>query len=576
MDCPLSVPLPLSHSLSPSLLPLYHTAAVSNHSGLRSLSIPLPPHPSSTPSFTSSPMRLLFFLLVVPLLARAETLNTGAYVRLNQKAVDYFASLASEALPRLLENVTLPPIAAGSYATLSPHFEHFSKPEISAKFLSSNGVQAKVSIEKVAVKALTDINALFFSLREYVHIQLEKVSVDVILHFDRNTTTNTNVITAERCDVVDPIITLTFKKDSDIKEYQDMFHSGIKDALKEAVCVTAVQALTFIDEQHVQQEDPVDSSSGGISAAELAEDLCADEKALTTPSPPGGLTSPIQTGPPWSVDLTMTLPPQFTEEDVTFGVNGGVLLASLAAKDVPPPVPIEPKLLGKKMVGVMLTDFVPNTFFSHVFDFGIGEIDYQVHPEHLPSSLRSIAKLLCGGCHLQVTGSLTRKPRVEMDDKLGARVHLAANVSILFHGKKSSYDVINATTDMYLTLKPSIRHSRVYGDVALTSVDFDIKNLGMAGALSAPLEKFMSFVVPRTMWPAIRKRIRFAMHQRGIKLPVLCGVSLHDFSLTYTDRAAILQSDLSLDLELFLRKFKSYINRKTIESTGSALYAKRR
>lgn len=39
-----------------------------------------------------------------------------------------------------------------------------------------------------------------------------------------------------------------------------------------------------------------------------------------------------------------------------------------------------------------------------------------------------------------------------MDDKLGARVSLAANVSILFHGKKSSYDVINATTDMHLTV----------------------------------------------------------------------------------------------------------------------------
>ncbi|GMR59519.1 hypothetical protein PMAYCL1PPCAC_29714, partial [Pristionchus mayeri] len=559
-----AVPSPIS----PLSLLLSHSSCLQSE-GLRSLSILLlPPH-------HSSPMRFPL-LLLLPLLATTENLNTGVYVRLNQKAVDYFASLASEALPRLLENVTLPPIEAGSMATISPHFEHFSKPKISAKFLSSNGVQAKVLIEKVWVKALTDINLMFYSIKEYVHISIENVSLDVILHFDRNTTTNRNVITAERCDVVDPAINVTFKKDSELSEYSEMFQSGIRDALKGAVCVKAVQALTFIDEQHVQQEDPSESPSDGLSAAELAEDLCADEKALTTPSPPGGLTSPIQSGPPWSLDLTMTLPPQFTQEDVTFGVNGGVLLASLAAKDVPSPVPIDSQLLGRKMVGVMVTDFVPNTFFSHVFDFGIGEIDYQIHPEHLPSSLRSIARLLCGGCHLQVTGSLTRKPRVEMDDQLGARVHLAANVSILFHGKKASYDVINATTDMFLTVKPTIRHSRIYGDVALTNVDFDIKNLGMAGALSAPLEKFMSFVVPRTMWPAIRKRIRFAMHQRGIKLPVLCGVSLHDFSLSYTDRAAIFQSDLTFDLELFLRKFKAYVNRKTMESSGVELYATRR
>ncbi|KAF8381116.1 nrf-5, partial [Pristionchus pacificus] len=528
------------------------------------------------PSFLSlSPMRLLPHLLI-PLLVAAEELNTGVYVRLNQKAVDYFASLASEAFPRLLENVTLPPIEAGSVATIEPHFEQFSKPEISAKFLSSNGVQAKVKIDNVVIKALTDINLVFYSIKEYVNIHIENVSLDVILQFGRNSSTNRNVITAERCDVVDPQITLTFKKDSELEGYADTFHNGIKDALKGAVCEKAVQALIYIDEQHVQQTEPSDEPSRGISAAELAEGLCADEKALTTLAPPGGLTSPIQTGPPWSVDLTMTLPPQFTDEDVTFGVNGGVLLASLAAKDVPQPVPIDPKLLGRKMVGAMITDFVPNTFFSHVFDFGIGEIDYKVHPEHLPSSLRSLAKLLCGGCHLQVTGSLTRKPVVEMDDKLGARVSLAANVSILFHGKKSSYDVINATTDMHLTLKPTIRRSRIYGDVALTSVDFDIKNLGMVGALAAPLEKLMSFVVPRTMWPAIRKRIRFAMHQRGIRLPVLCGVSLHDFSLSYTDRAAILQSDLAFDLELFLKKFKAHVNRKTFESSGKELYAKKR
>lgn len=43
-----------------------------------------------------------------------------------------------------------------------------------------------------------------------------------------------------------------------------------------------------------------------------------------------------------------------SHQDVTFGVNGGVLLASLAAKDVPQPVPIDPKLLGRKVrKGVM-------------------------------------------------------------------------------------------------------------------------------------------------------------------------------------------------------------------------------
>uniref|UniRef100_A0A158P797 Lipid-A-disaccharide synthase n=1 Tax=Angiostrongylus cantonensis TaxID=6313 RepID=A0A158P797_ANGCA len=90
--------------------------------------------------------------------------------------------------------------------------------------------------------------------------------------------------------------------------------------------------------------------------------------------------------------------------------------------------------------------------------------------------------------------------------------------------------------------------------------------------LSKPIEKLVSFVVPRVLWPQVKKRIRFAFNKRGIQLPVLCGVTLDRLSLSYIDHAAVINTDFTFDLPLFVHKFKLYLIKKAEMFNGLPTY----
>ncbi|ETN70919.1 hypothetical protein NECAME_04770 [Necator americanus] len=94
----------------------------------------------------------------------------------------------------------------------------------------------------------------------------------------------------------------------------------------------------------------------------------------------------------------------------------------------------------------------------------------------------------------------------------------------------------------------------------------------MGGILAKPIEKIVSFIVPRVLWPQVKKRIRFALNRRGIQLPVLCGVELEHLSLSYIDHAAVVNTDFKFDLPLFVKKFKIYLIKKAEMFDGVPTY----
>ncbi|VDO71323.1 unnamed protein product [Haemonchus placei] len=197
---------------------------------------------------------------------------------------------------------------------------------------------------------------------------------------------------------------------------------------------------------------------------------------------------------------------------------------------------------------------------------------FRIEPQHLPKPFKKIASMMCSKCFLEISANLTEQPRVEINAKQGARVQLAGDVLLQFQGREELYNLINASTRLHVTLKPTIRHSRLYGDIALTNVDVKVYDLAVGGVLSKPIEKLVSFIVPRVLWPQVKKRIRFAWNRRGIQLPVLCGVELEHLSLSYIDRAAVINTDFRFDLPLFVRKFKLYLIQKSMTFRGIPTY----
>ncbi|KHJ78742.1 hypothetical protein OESDEN_21635, partial [Oesophagostomum dentatum] len=296
----------------------------------------------------------------------------------------------------------------------------------------------------------------------------------------------------------------------------------VSDAVKTKICETVLEAVKFVDAQELQPgvsivstTTPAVPSENAFNPAEFGASLCEVSRLEHAPSQSTSSSIGEESLPsPWGANLDLVYPPRFTEEDVVFGVDGGVLYNGAAAENVENSFPLNISVLHEKMVGILLSDCVANSLFSHLFSNGMGNVYYRFEAQDLPRPIRKLATMMCSKCYLDITANLTEQPMVEINAKQGVRVELAGNILIQFQGREELHNLIYATTKLHVTLKPTIRHSRLYADVALTQVDVKVFDLAVGGVLAKPIEKLVSLVVPRVLWPQMKKRIRFALNKR--------------------------------------------------------------
>ncbi|EYC16313.1 hypothetical protein Y032_0034g2924 [Ancylostoma ceylanicum] len=509
--------------------------------------------------------------------------NAGVYFRINQKAVDYITELASDAMPQILNNMHLPDVTVSAATISKIHINRVEKPEIQAKFVKNKGVRANVSLPFLRTSADCTVDS-FFPLDGTFVVELHNFTIDLELHITRNETLGANIIEVPHCETTHSDVVILLEEDSLLNIIQSTLKSTVSDAVKTKICETILDAVKFVDAQEIQPAVPLNSSDvllystksteSAFNPAEFGASLCEVQKLEeSTDAPPITTVSEEATSSGvWSANLDLVYPPRFSDEEVVFGIDGGILYNDVAAENVDTPSLLNTSVLHDKMVGILLSDSIPNTLFSHIFTNSMGNVHHRIEPQHLPKPLRKLANMMCSKCFLDVSANLTEQPRVEINAKLGARVEMAGNILIQFQGREELHNLIYATTKLHLTLKPTIRHSRLYGDVALTHVHVKVFDLGMGGVLAKPIEKIVSFIVPRVLWPQVKKRIRFAFNKRGIQLPVLCGVELEHLSLSYIDHAAVVNTDFKFDLPLFVKKFKIYLIKKAEMFDGVPTY----
>lgn len=487
-------------------------------------------------------------------------------------------------MPQILNNMHIPDVTLSSATISKIHINRVEKPSIQAKFLRDRGVRANVSVPFLRTSAECTVDS-FFTLEGRFAVELHDFNIELEMNIRRNETSGRNIIEVPHCEATHANVTIHLEEDSMLVMIQGMLQSGISEAVKTTICETILDAVKFVDAQEIQAIEQLDSSTTttpsteqGFDPAEFGASLCEMDHTQQEPLlasstvTPGLAGDDMPTGGTWGANLDLVYPPKFSDEDVVFGVDGGVLYNGTAAANVEHPPALNTSVLNKKMVGILVTDSIPNTFFAHIFQNQLGSLKDRINPEHLPKTIKKIANMICSKCFLEVTANLTEQPRVEVDAHLGARVQLAGDVLLQFQGRDDLHSLINASTKLHVTLKPTIRHSRIYGDVALTHVDVKVFKLAVGGMLKKPLEKLVSFVVPRVLWPLVKRRVRFAVNRRGIQLPVICGVELHNLTLSYVNRAAVINTDFTFDLPLFVRKFKLYLARKSMVSRGFPTY----
>ncbi|VDK87149.1 unnamed protein product [Litomosoides sigmodontis] len=225
-------------------------------------------------------------------------------------------------------------------------------------------------------------------------------------------------------------------------------------------------------------------------AAKFAADLCAEDRLdmngitysgdaiylrekrnlYLDSTPETQRFSPLLKDGLWAPDLTLLYSPRFSSEDVIFGLDAGIVFFGQKAKNVNRPNMLNISAFGNKMFGVIVSEYVPNTFFSHVYDENMGVLREAFRAHNLPKFIKPIARLLCARCELQFIANLTRRPHLSISEQ-GVKIDIQLDLLILFIGKTRRHNIVNANAELDITVRPYLRHSRLYGDVALTGVD---------------------------------------------------------------------------------------------------------
>uniref|UniRef100_A0A8R1I2A4 Uncharacterized protein n=1 Tax=Caenorhabditis japonica TaxID=281687 RepID=A0A8R1I2A4_CAEJA len=207
--------------------------------------------------------------------------------------------------------------------------------------------------------------------------------------------------TAPLCNVTHSELSLVFPPGSSLASLQSEIKGQIVSALRDAVCVTAVEALTFVMAQKPIQpenptyEKPLAADPNGFSVVELGASLCKvdtvngieneedreEEDQVRMLAPKISDESNNQTlidgqGEPrqayWGVDLSVNHPPTFTDEDMIIGFDGGILFNGWKSESAHQPHVLNKTRLDKKMVGILLSDYIPNTLFHHIYMYDLG------------------------------------------------------------------------------------------------------------------------------------------------------------------------------------------------------------
>uniref|UniRef100_A0AC34Q1W0 Lipid-binding serum glycoprotein C-terminal domain-containing protein n=1 Tax=Panagrolaimus sp. JU765 TaxID=591449 RepID=A0AC34Q1W0_9BILA len=243
--------------------------------------------------------------------------------------------------------------------------------------------------------------------------------------------------------------------------------------------------------------------------------------------------------------------------DVIVGIDGGIVLNGITADVERPKLP-NVTVIRDQMAGLIVSEYVPNAFFYHVFEKSLGSFTESFNLRHVPKSLRPFARIICSDCMVLLKANLTQRPHITIDNN-GIVLVLEGDIGAHFLRKNKTRDLLSADGVIRVVLKPQFRHSRIFSDVELTGVDFKVYKVGVSGLFANSARKLLNFIIPKTIWPRVQKSLRFAINRRGIKLPTFCGVQFEKLHVDYIRHAAMLSADFTVDVPFFVKSFKQFL-----------------
>uniref|UniRef100_A0A0K0E718 Lipid-binding serum glycoprotein C-terminal domain-containing protein n=1 Tax=Strongyloides stercoralis TaxID=6248 RepID=A0A0K0E718_STRER len=502
------------------------------------------------------------------------TLTSGVFLRISQKGVNYMTSLAEDGIPKILERFALPNVETDVAKITDLFIINFDKPKIKTKFMDKYGVGADIEIPLVSIHGDIVVNLFFVSYKGTFNLELKNLGILMDVEISRELNANETKINVTRCEITKNFANIVFygEDSTNLLGVKDVIIKNVEEKVTSTVCGLAYMVKGFLEEQSInatmKRERVIEKNTNDNDEESFQDSLCSyndiEEEEMATNDDNNidkdNTTNPFKPSD-WGVDISLRYPPTFSNKDVIFGIDGGVLYLGDSASNVSRPKSLNISIPKDQMISFIITDYVPNTFFEHIHDNGFLVFEEYITPRNSPKYMRKMLETFCKTCKLVLSANLTKKPEIQIT-KRGILLKLSGNFGVYFSKNEERSDILSSDISFETIIRPHIRHSRIFGDVSLTAVEININSIGMNGMLANGIRKVLNFIIPKSIWPTIKKRLRFAINRRGIKLPIICGIELEKLHIDYQDHTTIISSDFSFDLPHFLRAFKRYMKNR--------------
>jgi hypothetical protein len=218
----------------------------------------------------------------------------------------------------------------------------------------------------------------------------------------------------------------------------------------------------------------------------------------------------------------------------------------------------------RRMVNVIVSELVPNSFFSHVFAHSLARIEEGVNLVDVPRPLRGFFGHLCPGCSTKVQGGLSKAPKLNISYQNVEIVMdgwVRAVASIFF----KKLDLFRVTVKINANVFPYVNRGRLVADTRISSIDLDVNNIGLGPVLGLFTDDMIQAVnnfVPVHVGPPVKDELRLVFHENGIPLPSICGIRLKQPHVRYIDRALVIEADLDYNPAPLIEHVRKIISGK--------------
>uniref|UniRef100_A0A914DNB3 Lipid-binding serum glycoprotein C-terminal domain-containing protein n=1 Tax=Acrobeloides nanus TaxID=290746 RepID=A0A914DNB3_9BILA len=495
--------------------------------------------------------------------------SAGIYSRFSQKGVNHLTELASDVLPEILQRMVLPTIEQAGLRIKNIVITRFDRPDIRAKYISGHGVEIKVTLPMLQINGEFKLNFLF-AIKGQLRAVMQNLTIGMKVHIHRDMITHTTNVTVYECKVVTHV-PIEFKffgpTAAGMGMFEEKIGSAIQKGLSENVCLVPGLVKTFLEAKRKEiltKFDTNDLPSTTKTVGPLFENYLCGIDTTKTPdqeNPIDKLEESIANSGIWGPDLTLTFPPTFSDQGVIVGIDGGIVLNGEKTPDtVARPKFSNGIVVRDQMLSLIVNEYVPNTFLYHLYNKNLGTIHASFNVrDKAPGGLKSLAKLACPDCKILVEANLTSLPALDIDDN-GIAVTINGIIDLKFLRENLSSELVGAEGKVRVRVKPRFRQRKIYSEISMTDVDFNIYKIGMNGIFANTARKLLDFIVLNAIWPKIQNRLRFLIDQRGIELPKICGVELNNLHIDYIRHAVVLSTDFTVDKNHLLHSFKQFMD----------------